>query len=115
LSTTAQRLKSFTLINAQTNQPIGLIEDNDVIDVQAVGASALSLRANINNNNNTTNLGSVRFTIDGKRSAVENVVPYALGGDIFGDYRAVPALTTPGLVLVRATLYTGPDGTGDQL
>jgi hypothetical protein len=113
LSTTAQRLTSFTLINAQTNQPIGLIEDNDLIDVQAVGASALSLRANINNN--TTSVGSVRFFINGETSAVENVVPYALGGDTDGNYNAVPALVTPGSVMVRATLWSGPDGTGDQL
>lgn len=78
---------SFTLINADTDQPVpgfDPLRSGTVLDLKAIGTRNLNVRANVPG----TTPGSVRFTFDGKQS-VENVAPFALAGDNAGDYLAL--------------------------
>ncbi len=79
----------FTLINASTNLPIGSLSDGDVIDINTTGAS-LNIRADANFEGGFTiardKAFDVTFTLNGKKFSKESFSPYALAGDISGDY-----------------------------
>src|SRR5262245_21903498 len=71
-------VQSFTLINADTDQPVAsfsTLNDGATIDLPALPTRDLNIQANTN----TTDIGSVQFGYDGNPSAkVETSAPYAL-------------------------------------
>jgi hypothetical protein len=101
---------SFTLINADTDQPVAgfdPIPNGATIDLAAVGTVNLNIRANTS----PATTGSVRFGLDSNASyATDNATPYSLGGDTSGNYAAwTPAL---GSHTVTATAYTSSGAKG---
>ncbi len=98
---------AFTLINADSDTPVpgfAPLTVGAVIDPGALGTYALTVRADL------VGVGSVRFTIDGRHERTENVAPYALSGDVGGDYAAWSL--APGQHTVTATPYSGANGSG---
>jgi fibronectin type 3 domain-containing protein len=91
----------FTLVDPQTNQDAGPLQNGAIIDAQR----QFNIRADAN-----SKTGSVEFLIKDKRY-VENFAPYALFGDNnAGDY--YPGKLKPGSYTLRANAYGGNNGTG---
>lgn len=100
---------SYTLVNAETNADIGPLNDGDEIDYTALGTSDISIRANTS----PEEVGSVVFSFRGASSfRTENVYPYALGGDINGDYWTVEIPN--GDYTLTATPYSESQAGGDE-
>lgn len=100
---------TFTLIDASTDQPIPGFDpmfNGAQINLLSL-PSQLSIRANV-----PTSFESVRFDFDGNNGfRVENVPPYALFGDIQGDYAPGPLALGPHTL--SATPFT-QNGAGGQ-
>lgn len=98
---------SFTLINADTDQPVPGYDPmpaDAVIDTSAIGTTRLSLRANLS-------AASVRFGLDGNASyRTESVAPFSLTGDTNGDY--APWTLGAGRHTVTATPFSGTGASG---
>ncbi|WP_247237823.1 PKD domain-containing protein [Telluribacter sp. SYSU D00476] len=105
---TTQQVVSFTLINADTEQPIRDLVPNDVINLATLPTRNLNIRSNTN----PSPVGSVKFVMSGKqnRTQTETGFPYALFGDDSGNYRNwTPAL---GNYSLTATPYTEASAKG---
>ena len=105
---TAADVTGYTLINADTDLPIGALTPGMVLDLATLPTRNLNVRADTN----PATVGSVVFSLSGAQTHAdtENLVPYALFSDIAGDYFA---WTPPvGSYTLLATPYDGPDGTG---
>ena len=93
----------FFLINADTNADIREIHHNETINLATDGKN-LNIRAE------TTGIeGSVVFELDGVK-VIENVAPYALQGDVSGDYKVWAP--TAGSYSILATPFAEPKGVG---
>ena len=96
---------SFTLVNADTDQDLGVLADGAVIDLTTLPTRNLNVRANTS----PSPAGSVRFVLDGN-AAIENAAPYALASDAGGNYNPwTPTVTSHTLT---ATPYSGAGATG---
>ncbi|MFK7811730.1 MAG: Ig-like domain-containing protein [Maribacter sp.] len=97
---------SFSLINASTNGVVGSISNGTTLS----SSQGVNIRANVPSNTN-----SVRLTLSGAQSnsRVEGVAPYALYGDINGNYVAVNF--SNGSYSIRAIAYSGSNGTGSVI
>jgi uncharacterized delta-60 repeat protein len=69
------------LVNADTDQDIQELKDGDVLDLNGLPTQNLNIRAITN----PFIVGSVFFKFN-KQSVCENLFPYAIGGDVLGDY-----------------------------
>ncbi|HYV48799.1 MAG TPA: choice-of-anchor Q domain-containing protein [Myxococcaceae bacterium] len=96
----------FVLVNADTNTDVRPLLHGDTLDLTALPAH-LSVRAVVSGF-----AGSVVFGLDGTPSfQVENVSPWALGGDApLGDY--LPVAFTTGQHALVATPFAGSSGSG---
>ena len=108
--TTTQSVISFTLINADTDQPIAALDpltNGATLNLSTLPTRNLSVRANTS----PPLVGSVRFGLDGNTNfSTDTTAPYALAGDTNGNYAAwTPAL---GSHTLQATPYTGASGSG---
>jgi len=101
---------SFSLIDALNNQVIiQEIQDNAVIDITNYNARAVNVRANTVGNA----IGSVVFDLNGKSPyRIENVMPWALAGDMNGNY-LVWHDTAAQQNTVKATPFSNMNGQGD--
>jgi hypothetical protein len=108
--TSSQAVISFTLINADTDQPVPgyeLLNDGAVINSASLPTTHLNIRANTS----PATVGSVRFGFDGNTNArIESGAPYALFGDVSGNYNA-GTLSIGGHTLT-GTPYTNKSATG---
>ncbi len=95
----------FTLVNADTESDIQPLADGDVLDLAALPTSNLSVRATAS----PGIVGSVVFDLNGQKNT-ENVFPYALFGDIDGDY--YDGALAEGTHTLTATPYAGANATG---
>ena len=97
------RVASLTLINADTDQPLAGFDpllDGATVNFATLPTQNLSIRAN------ATDVGSVRFDLDGVVNyQTENRLPYALVGDNSGDYNA----WTPSLGSHTVTVVPYPE------
>src|SRR5260370_14504664 len=86
--TSSQAVISFTLINADTDQPVlgyDVLNNGAVIKCASLPTTHLNIRANTS----PATVGSVRFGFDGNTNArIESGAPYALFGDVSGNYNA---------------------------
>lgn len=106
----------FVLINADTDMPIGEIADGDTLDLSAQ-------TSNINIQAAFVDVGSVVFTREGDAdwSKTETAPPYAIAGDVSGDYHplddtaAAAFILEAGTYMITATPYTQGGGGGDAL
>ena len=104
----AANASSFTLIDAQTNQPItgfDPIMQGATLELSALPTRQLNVRANL------APTGSVRFTLNGQDVRTENVAPYALAGDTDGDY--MDWTPQPGDYELTATPYSSENAGGE--
>jgi DNA-binding beta-propeller fold protein YncE len=109
-SPTGQSVVSFTLINADTDQPIAGFDpllNNATIQLSTLPTKNINVRANTN----PSIVGSVRFGFDGNTSfQTENYIPYALASDDDGNYR--PWTPSIGSHTISATPYTSQNAGG---
>jgi hypothetical protein len=104
----APEVVSFTLINAETNEAIGQLNNGDVIDLNDYASNSFNIVANIG----VLAVGSVVFDYNGQEGfRTESVAPYALGGDSGGNFNSL--LLSLGDNTVTATPFTGSGGSGD--
>lgn len=101
---------SFTLINADSDQPVAgydPIPSGAVFNLASLPTSNLNLRANVNGS-----AGSVRFVWSGAESGTqtESAAPYAMKSDTAGNYYAW--IPSAGSYSVTATPYSGAGATG---
>ena len=106
----ATSVASFTLINAESNQPIAGFDP--IASGATINLATLPTR-NVNIRANTTpaTVGSVRFGWDGNANyRTDDSAPYSLGGYTSGDY----ANWTPSVAThtVSATPYSAAGATG---
>ncbi len=105
-----QSITSYTLINADTDQPIANynpMPPNATLDLSTLPTTHLNVRANTS----PTTVGSVKFGYDANANfQTENTAPYALVSDNNGDYFSWTPTT--GAHTINATPYTGPNATG---
>lgn len=108
-------VQSFTLMNANTNQPIpgfNPIPDGAQIDLRTLPTDQLNIRANTNPNT----VGSVVFNLNGAQSLQETQSrpPYALFGDNNGDYKSwIPGPSEGDNFTLTATPYDRSAGRGN--
>ncbi|WP_051313779.1 Ig-like domain-containing protein [Sporocytophaga myxococcoides] len=79
-------LQSFTLINANTEQPVAgfdPIPNNSIINRNVTGGN-LNIRANTA----PSGFGCIKFELDGVSGRIENTAPYAMTGDNNGNYNS---------------------------
>ncbi|WP_347158075.1 T9SS type A sorting domain-containing protein [Pontibacter chitinilyticus] len=103
-----QQVVSFTLINADTNKDIQLLNTGSTLNLAELPTRNLNIRANTN----PATVGSVSFALSGTlaKAVIENGAPYALFGDIKGNYNAwKPAV---GTYTLEAIPYSASKGTG---
>ncbi len=101
---------SFTLINADNDQPIAgfdPIPEGATLNLATLPTPRLNVRANTS----PATVGSVKFGLDGNAEhRIETTPPYALQGDVFPDYWAWTPSVSPHQV--TATPYSGGGGSG---
>ncbi|MGV3639933.1 MAG: T9SS type A sorting domain-containing protein, partial [Adhaeribacter sp.] len=100
-------VQSFTLINTSSELPIRLLTDGDELDL-----ASLPAKLNIRADTAPATVGSVTFKLSGQesRTYTDNAAPYALFGDVKGDYEKwYPA---PGAYTLQATSFPQKDGKG---
>ena len=110
---TSQSLSSFSLINADTDQPIAgfaPLAEGAVINLAALPTRNLTIRAFTN----PATVGSVRITLAGPQnySKVESAAPYAIAGDNAGNMTPMSPALAAGSYTLTGTPYTGPNGSG---
>lgn len=96
---------SLTLLNSTTDQPIGPLMDEQVIDMRQVG-SRLNIEASPSHA-----VGSVQFFIDDALIATETTAPYALG-ELSGYRNFADWTPTAGAHVLRVVPFEGASGTG---
>lgn len=103
--TTVLGIGGFTLINADTNQPIRRIINGSTLRLS-------DLPPNFNVRVETTNVvRSVGLTLDGN-NRVEKEAPYSLCGDVNGDYNSCDNRLSLGLHTLTATAAADESGSG---
>ena len=104
-----QAVESFTLINADTDQPIAGFDplpDGATLDLSELPTRKLNIRANTD----PAEVGSVKFLFDGKARPMEEFAPYSFEGDTEGDYN--PWTPRPGTYTLTATPYAAARARG---
>lgn len=89
----------FDLLDADTGALITSLQNNDTLDLNALGQRALRVRANLSGS------GSVQFLENGWIEYTANSAPYIMGGDW---------LPAPGSYTLTATPWSGPDAAGES-
>ena len=113
--TTELPLITFALVNSETNEVVDLdlTGENVQVDFGRLGIEQYNLVALLNPDNpQASSVESVRFESDlGDRT--ENVEPYALFGDINGDFRGISPES--GSFSISATAFTVDNATGETI
>ncbi|SNC77729.1 hypothetical protein SAMN06265337_4337, partial [Hymenobacter gelipurpurascens] len=107
-TSSGQQVVSFTLINADSDQPIRQLVANDVLNLATLPTQNLSIRANTS----PATVGSVLLSLSGAQTqrTTDRKPPYALPDDANGNYTAWrPPL---GTYTLTATPYTGNNANG---
>ncbi|MCU7550621.1 cadherin domain-containing protein [Chitinophagaceae bacterium LB-8] len=106
---TTQQVATFTLINAETDQPIQTLTNGSTLNLATLPSRSLNIRANTN----PSTVGSVVFALTGAqtKNVIESRAPYALFGDNnSGDYYGWTPAT--GSYTLKATPFTSTGGAG---
>ncbi len=107
LALSQQSVVSFTLINADTDQDIRQLVNNDTITFSQLPTRNLNVRANTN----PFPVGSVSFDLNASINfRTESGAPYSLAGDNAGNY--APWTPPLGNNTLKCTPYTGANRTG---
>lgn len=96
----------FVLVDSDNDIPIREIAEGDTLDLD-METTNLNVQAAF------SKVGSVVFTLNGVDVRTETAPPYALAGDVGGDYNPLPsALLMPGTYMLMATPYSEGGGGG---
>ena len=98
------------LVDADSNLDLLELKDGAVLSAGELG-TALSARANVSAP--VSGDISVQFIVDGKRGRVENLAPYAFGGDWQGDY--APWTLAAGEHSLTALVFDAPNAQGNLI
>ena len=111
LLTSDEYVTDFVLVDADTDLDIEVLSKGRAeIDLSTISATALSIRANINGS-----VESVSFSDNGGEvMRIEDEAPYALGGDVAGNYTPVAKLTEAGTFDLYAIPFSGNRASGNQ-
>ena len=115
----SQALLTFALVDADTEQVVKGYEDlgaNPQIDLSALDLTQFNVVAQVNSEHPDANsVQSVRFesNLGNIGNRTENVVPYALLGDIEGDFNGQDLKA--GDYTIKATAFTEKKGEGDAI
>jgi hypothetical protein len=103
-----QFVSSFTLINADTDQPIQTLNNGATVNLATLPTKNLNIQANTS----PTTVGSVVLVLSGRqsRNQTETTPPYALFGDTSGHY--APWTPATGSYTLKATPFSGSSGSG---
>ena len=103
----ANTVVSFTLINAESNSDISVIEDGDTINLANLPSPDINIRVNTD----PSVVDSVAVSLSGATtvSKIENAAPYALWGDQNGNYTP-GALNTGRHILTALPTFGGIQG-----
>ena len=103
-------LTGLTLYNAVDDVPYGPLENFPTVSYTSLGTWGITVKAET-----TGTVGSVRWGFDGNANfSTENFAPYSVKGDINGtDLQPFPIPV--GNHTITATVYSGPNGTGNAL
>jgi hypothetical protein len=105
----AQGVTGFTLINADTDQPIMPLTNGATINLVTLPTDKLNIRADTN----PAMVGSVRFAYDSNSNyRTEDMAPYTLAGDTIPDYYSWTPSAGPHEI--TATPYTGSRASGTE-
>ncbi len=99
-------VSSFTLVNADTDNDRSVIKESDAIRIYP--GEKINIRYNPR-----FNPSSVTFFLNGAKYSNENSAPFALAGDLNGDYK--PWYASEGFYTLTAREYARPKGTGTLL
>jgi hypothetical protein len=101
------KVTTLRLMNADTDQPLMTLTNGMTITLSSFPTRNLNVRAETL----PSVTGSVRFALDGNSNyRTETIAPYALAGDLAGDYYAWrPSV---GSHTLKATPYTGAEASG---
>lgn len=104
----------FTLINADSDMELTAFGDGDSIDVSQFSIAFIDhLNVRYEPDTGFSPIGSVVFDFDGVPAFnIEQIVPYALGGDDNGNYHPVGNAMTLGTHTLAATPYSSYQGMG---
>jgi hypothetical protein len=109
-SPTAPAVTRLVLVNAATDQDLFDLSDGMQINLASLPTTDLNVRAVTS----PTTVGSVVFGYNGNSSyIIESVAPYAIGGDISGNYSTWPAIITLGSHRILATPWSATGGGGN--
>lgn len=102
----------FTLVNADTDEDLAALNDGDIVDISAYGMTnprRLNVRVDITGDTPA----SVVFSLDAEEVYnIEQIAPYALGGDNNGDYHPTGMAMSFGDHSLKATPYWSYQGMG---
>lgn len=110
------RISLFTLVDAKRDRDVITLKDGDVLSLRSL-PRRLSVRVDAYPETLAESfygsvVESIRFELDGFVVRTENVPPYALGGDIRGDYASFRL--TPGPHTLTAIPFDADAAGGDQ-
>ncbi|MDF9795962.1 subtilisin family serine protease [Catalinimonas alkaloidigena] len=104
---TLSPVASFTLFDADTDQPVEELEDGTVINLLTTPNLSIVANPEFEDFN-----GSIVFYLNGELVHTENYAPYAIGGDNKGDLASFDI--EPGEYTLTAMTFTEKDGGGMQ-
>jgi len=88
------RISRFWLVDTDTNLPVRVLKDGDTVSLSCLGGFSVEVETYAEIATEAQSEGDltdkVVFKLDGMRVRTESVWPFALGGDVDGDYKAFP-------------------------
>ncbi len=98
----------LTLVNAQTNRDVQPLYENVIIDLDSIGTSYLTVRADP-----VGPVQSVKFDVSNGYSKIESAAPYAMYGDSNGNYAG--STFSPGAYETEVSAYDKSNASGTLL
>lgn len=88
------RVSRFWLVDTDTNSPVRVLNNGDTVSLSSLGGFSIEVETAAEIATEAQSEGDlttkVTFTLDGRTIRTESYWPYALGGDIAGDYHEFP-------------------------
>lgn len=103
-------IESFTLIDSENNEDLLQLFDNQIVDISELPETQFNIRANVSGEEVRSIFWQLSGPVD--REWTEHQFPYALFGDLSGDYYG--AELPEGIYKLSATPFTAIDAGGDQ-